>query len=309
MRWWTVRRTGLVLLLLSMLQVTRAQALPPSPQFKLPVNGVVRDYRLFTPAKGRPLPLVVMLHGGMGTSANIEEYLNLTAVAARENFAVVYPQGIGRAWNDARTNKNLMSPNASTADDVAFLNDLVDHLVRQGVADPKRVFISGLSNGGFMAMRMACEAPEKFVAFAPIIASAPLTAAKGCRPKRPLPVLLINGTDDGLVKYAAQAAAAQGNFGAAELAAFWGERNGCKSFTDRTLPDVDQSDRSTITERRYQSCLEKGEVRLLIVRGGGHHSPSQGAVRDYPLLARVLGVRNHDINTADALWDFFRQQP
>jgi polyhydroxybutyrate depolymerase len=305
-------RLCLTIALLIMAATTQhATALPPSPQFKISIDGVVRDYRFFRPfgSLGKPLPLIVMLHGGTGTSANIEEYLNLTAVAARENFAVVYPQGIGRAWNDARANKKLMSPNASTADDVTFLNGLVDQLVRQGFADSKRVFISGLSNGGFMAMRMACESPDRFVAFAPLIASAPLSAAKDCRPKRSLPVLLINGTDDGLVKFAAPAAASQGNFGAVELAAFWGERNGCTSFTDDVLPDVDPNDKSTITARRYKGCPANGEVELLTVRGGGHQPPSRGAVRDYPLLSRLLGVRNHDIDTAETIWAFFKRQP
>jgi polyhydroxybutyrate depolymerase len=298
----------LALLQVTPLRITGAHALTVSPQFKLSVKGVIRDYRLFVPVQGKPLPLVLMLHGGTGTSANIEEYLNLTRVAARETFAVVYPQGIRRAWNDARTNKTLMSPNASTADDVAFLNELVDQLVRQGIADPKRIFISGLSNGGFMAMRMACEAPERFVAFAPIIASAPLTAGIDCRPARPLPVLLINGTDDSLVRFSGQAAANQGNYGAVELAAFWGERNGCNGFSDDALPDLDPADKSTITARRYSGCRTSGDVELLTVTGGGHQPPSRGQVRDYPLLARVLGVRNHDIDTAETIWAFFKRQ-
>jgi polyhydroxybutyrate depolymerase len=292
-----------------LLQAATAQALAPSPQFKISVNGVVRDYRMFRPAADKPLPLVLMLHGGRGTSANIEEYLNLTAVAARENFVAAYPQGISRAWNDARTNKALMSPNASTADDVAFLNALVDDLIAKGVADPKRVYISGLSNGGFMAMRMACEAPERFAAFAQVIASAPLSARDTCRPSRPLPVLMINGTNDSLVKFSAQDAATQGNFGAVELAAFWGERNGCKAFSDEALPDLDPNDNSKITARRYTGCPAKGEVQLLTVNGGGHQPPSRGAVRDYPMLSRLLGQRNHDIDTAETIWAFFKRQP
>jgi polyhydroxybutyrate depolymerase len=301
------RALYLAVLAAAALLAPSAQALAPSPQFKISVAGVVRDYRMFRPTKDKPLPLVLMLHGGMGTSANIEEYLNFTAVAASENFVAVYPQGISRAWNDARTNKALMSPNASTADDVAFLNGLVDDLIAKGVADPKRVYISGLSNGGFMAMRMACEAPDRFVAFVAMIASAPLTAATTCRPKRPLPMLLINGTDDGLVKFSPQAAAAQGNFGAVELAAFWGERNGCKGFTDMMLPDLDPADKSTISARRYSGCPAKGDVELLTVNGGGHQPPSRGKVRDYPLLSRVLGVRNHDIDTAETVWAFFKR--
>jgi polyhydroxybutyrate depolymerase len=304
-----MRRYLTLTLLIIAATAQNVSALPPSPQFKIFVDGVARDYRFFRPfgSLGKPLPLVVMLHGGTGTSANIEEYLGLTAIAARENFAVVYPQGIGRAWNDARSNKQLMSPNASTADDVAFLNELVADLVRRGFADPKRVYLSGLSNGGFMAMRMACESPDRFAAFAPLVASAPLSVAKDCRPKRPRPVLMINGSNDGLVKFSAPDATKQGNFGAVELSAFWAERNGCKGFGDEALPDIDPNDKSTISARRYQNCPPKGDVELLTVQGGGHQPPSRGAVRDYPLLARVLGVRNHDIDTAETIWTFFKQ--
>jgi polyhydroxybutyrate depolymerase len=201
-----------------------------------------------------------------------------------------------------------MSPNASTADDVAFLNALVDNLIAKGIADPKRVYISGLSNGGFMAMRMACEAPERFAAFAQVIASAPLNARDTCRPARPLPMLMINGTDDTLVKFAATAAAAQGSFGANELAAFWATRNGCTTSADSALPDLDPQDKSSVTLRRYVGCKSGGEVEFLTVKGGGHQPPSQGSVRNYPLLRGILGVRNHDIDTAETFWAFFKRQ-
>jgi polyhydroxybutyrate depolymerase len=286
-----------------------AYALPPSPQARIFVDGVLRDYRLFRPPgmAGKALPTVFMLHGAMGTAVQIEEYVGLTAVAAREGFAIVYPQGIGRGWNDARAGKSRLAPNASSADDVKFLKNLTDELIAKGLADPKRIYIGGLSNGGFMAMRMACEAPERFAAFAPIIASAPLSAATACRPKRPLPVLMINGTNDGLVKFAAPDAARQGSFGAVELAAFWGLHNGCTGFTDEALPDLDPKDSSTVSARRYTGCPVNGSVELLTVAGGGHQPPSRSSVRDYPLLSRMLGVRNHDIDTAETLWAFFKR--
>jgi polyhydroxybutyrate depolymerase len=287
-----------------------ARALPPSQQAKISVDGVIRDYRLYRPpgTTGKPVPLVLMLHGAMGTAAQIEEYIGLSAVAAREGFAVAYPQGVGRGWNDARAGKSRLALNASTADDVKFLRNLTDELIAKGIADAKRIYIAGLSNGGFMAMRMACEAPGPFAAFAPVIASAPLSANNSCRPPRPLPVLLINGTDDGLVKFSAKDALDQGNFGAVELAAFWGERNGCKGFTDEARPDLAPNDRSTVTARRYSGCSANGAVELLTVNGGGHQPPSRGNVRDYPMLARLLGVRNHDIDTAETIWAFFSRQ-
>jgi polyhydroxybutyrate depolymerase len=302
------RLVGL-LLMAAMSLSTAAHALPPSPQARILVDGVVRDYRMFRPPGtfGKALPLVFMLHGAIGTSAQIEEYVGLTAVAAREGFAIVYPQGIGRGWNDGRADKSRIAPKGSGADDVKFLKSLIEELVAKGLVDPKRIYISGLSNGGFMAMRMACEAPERFAAFAPIMASAPLSAAAACRPKRPLPVLLINGTDDGLVKFSAKDAAGQGSFGAVELAAFWGQRNGCKGFADEALPDLNPKDSSTVSARRYTGCPANGVVELLTVTGGGHQPPSRSDVRDYPLLLRMLGVRNHDIDTAETLWAFFKR--
>ncbi len=286
-----------------------AHALPPSPQARITVDGVIRDYRLFRPPGtfGKALPTVFMLHGATGTAVQIEEYVGLTAVAAREGFAIVYPQGVGRGWNDARAGKSRLAPNASSADDVKFLNSLTDELIAKGLADPKRIYIAGLSNGGFMAMRIACEAPERFAAFAPIMASAPLSAATACRPKRPTPVLLINGTNDGLVKFSAKDAAGQGNFGAVELAAFWGQRNGCKGFADEAQPDLDPKDNSTVSARRYSGCPATGGVELFTVTGGGHQPPSRSEVRDYPMLSRMLGVRNHDIDTAETVWAFFKR--
>jgi polyhydroxybutyrate depolymerase len=300
-------RLAVALIVIALAPEASAQA--PSTSAKITVDGVVRDYGLFRPpgATGKPAPLVLMLHGAMGTAAQIEDYLGLSAVAERDGFAVAYPQGTGRGWNDARAGKARFAPNASTADDVKFLNALIDELIAKGIADPKRIYISGLSNGGFMAMRMACEAPERFAAFVAMIASAPLSAAITCRPKRPLPVLLINGTNDSLVKFTAKDAASQGNFGAEELAGFWGERNGCKSFTDEALPDLDPKDNSTISARRYTSCPAKGNVELLTVQGGGHQPPSRGKVRDYPMLSRLLGVRNHDIDTAETVWAFLNR--
>jgi polyhydroxybutyrate depolymerase len=274
---------------------------------KLTVNGLTRDYRLYQPRPGKPAPLVLMLHGATGTGTQIEEYIGLNRVAAREGFVVAYPNGILRGWHDGRADKHRLATMVSNADDVGFLNRLVDDLIAKGIADPKRVYLAGLSNGGFMAMRMACESSERYAAFASLVASAPLDAATTCRPTRPLPVLLINGTADTLVKFDAVTAARQGNFGANEVAAFWGARNGCASFADTALPDLDISDRSTVTRRLYSGCTAGGDTEFLTVQGGGHQAPSRGTVRDYPMLAGLLGVRNHDIDTAETIWSFFQR--
>jgi polyhydroxybutyrate depolymerase len=310
---WCLDKLSVSVLVCQLLAAAAAPAAvaqtPPSTQQSLNVAGAARDYRLFRPAgvASKPAPVVIMLHGALGTSSQIEEWLGLSAVAARENFAVVYPQGVGRSWNDARAAKFRMLTNSSAADDVAFLDRLTDDLIAKGIADPKRVYIAGLSNGGFMTMRMACEKSGKYAAFASVIASAPLSISATCKPPRPLPMLMINGTADTLVKFDAKGAAEQGNFGAAELAKFWADRNGCGAATETALPDVDAGDKSTVTARRYSGCKANAGVELLTIRNGGHQPPARGNQRDYKLMAFMLGARNHDLDTAESFWAFFKQ--
>lgn len=302
-------------LALAGLSVT-ALALPaearPQPR-TLVVGGVERSYLLEVPerarGRGRPVPLVLALHGGAGTAERLASYLGLSPVAAREGFAVVYPQGVDKGWNDGRQPSQRYR-GGSSADDVGFLTALVDRLVADRVADPARVYVIGVSNGGGMTLRLACEAPDRFAAFAPIIAPAPAAMRSGCRPSRPLPMLIVNGTADRLVPYSGAGTRAwddRAMMAAPDHAAFWAARNGCGEPRRAELPDLDPNDGSTVERVSYAGCRSQASVVFLSVTGGGHQPPSAKGGSMDGLIAAALGRRNRDIDTAETAWAFFRQ--
>ncbi|MFM8509917.1 MAG: alpha/beta hydrolase family esterase [Betaproteobacteria bacterium] len=139
-------------------------------------------------------PLVLVLHGGAGSAAMQRQRTGFDAVAQREGFMVVYPQGSEfrpgmHAWNTGY----LMRRQVGTVDDVAFLDALIDRLIDQYGADPKRVYMTGGSNGGMMTMVYATQRAERLAGIAPVIAA---MFSFDVRPSRPIPILLINGALD-----------------------------------------------------------------------------------------------------------------
>ena len=126
----------------------------------------------------------------------------LAQLAPREGLVAVFPEGRGSRWNwfppgkESAKDVQFFQQHGGLPDDVSFLKSLVADLVRRGVSDPKRIYLSGLSLGGVMALRMACVDAGSFAAIGLLIsAMAELTGAS-CQPAKPLPILMINGTAD-----------------------------------------------------------------------------------------------------------------
>jgi len=162
-------------------------------------HGVARTYALYVPASlqsGVPAPLVVALHGGGGNAANLERTVRLDAIAEREGFLVVYPDGSGRldeillTWNAGNCCGYALD---EQVDDIGFIGALVAQLSDMYAIDPRRVYATGMSNGGMMSYRLACEAADLFAAVAPVAGA--LNVAD-CEPAEPVSVLAIHGTAD-----------------------------------------------------------------------------------------------------------------
>lgn len=279
------------------------------------VNGVKRSYTAQLPAK-RPAPLVIVLHGKTQRGADMITRTAWPQVAKREGLAVVFPDGLNNAWADARTKAGpaLRGPPAGT-DDVAFIAKLVEKLVADGTADAKRVFIEGISNGGAMAMTMACARADLFAAAASVIMNLTDEAAVTCHPSRPVPMLLMNGTADLLVPYGGGHGtsyfAADGFWSTDETLAFWRRLNGCETDDAETtdLPDMAPADHSTVT-RISSRCPRGHDVVLYRVNHGGHRVPGFSPDARFPKVAAgLLGPQNADIDAAETIWTFFSQFP
>ncbi len=277
------------------------------------IQGQLRTFQRYTPnsvlVRGKRAPVVIALHGASGTADHLQGYLGLNAVADREGFVAVYPQGENNRWNDGREPKNKADGETSTADDVTFLNTLADALVVQGVADPKRIYVLGLSNGGFMALSLACSDGARFAAFGAVIASMPVATASTCKPQATAPVVMINGTEDQLVRFDGKRGqlGISGNLPPLEAARVFADRASCQTATNVALPDADPADGTTVSKTTWERCAPGAGVEFYAVLGGGHQSPTTSSAGRTVVLDSLLGARSRDIDTAETVWAFFKR--
>jgi polyhydroxybutyrate depolymerase len=166
------------------------------------LDGRTRNYFVHTPPAhtGKaPLPLVLVLHGATESAENVERLSGMSAKADQENFLVVYPTGTGRLKNVPTWNAGACCGYAmeNKIDDVAFLRALLEKVEKDYSVDPKRVYAAGISNGGMMSYRLACELSDKFAAISPVEEAQDLP----CHPTSPVSVIVFHGTANHLVPF------------------------------------------------------------------------------------------------------------
>ena len=287
----------------------------PAAADSIAINGVTRSYTAQLP-DNKPAALVIVLHGNTQTGADMAARTAWPAVAKREGFGVVFPDGLNRAWADLRPNTKRAgrAPPAGT-DDVGFIVALIEKYTADGAADPKRIYLTGLSNGGAMTMTTVCARAGLFAAAAPVIFNLTDDMANACHPSKPVPMLMINGSADPLIPY-------QGGRGTSRFAvagfwstertfAFWRSVNGCdaQDAAALDLPHRDPSDPTTVT-RIASHCPPGRDVVLYRVNSGGHRMPRRFSDARFPrIVDRWLGPQNRDIDGAETIWEFFRQFP
>ena len=278
------------------------------------VGKVSRQYTVRLPDT-KPAPLVIVLHGNTQTGADMITRTAWPAVAKREGFGVVFPDGLNHSWADLRPTSlraGRIPPHGT--DDVAFIAKLVDKLVADGSADPKRIYITGISNGGAMTMTMVCKRADLFAAAASVVINLTDQSANPCRPARPVPMLMMNGTADPLVPYkggrGTSRFAVDGFWSVEKTLGFWRKINGCEA-ADASATDLahrDPAERSTVT-RIDSKCPPGRDVVLYRVNDGGHRMPGNPDAR-FPRLANTfLGPQNRDIDGAETIWAFFKKFP
>jgi polyhydroxybutyrate depolymerase len=277
-------------------------------------DGRQRSYLVHVPpraAAGKPLPVVLSFHGGGGSAAGHQRFSRTDAVADREGFLAVYPDGTGR-FED-----RLLTWNAGTCcgrsvveqvDDVGFALAVLDHLAARAAVDPARVYATGMSNGSMMAYRLAAEAADRIAAVAGVAGSMVLVRFS---PSRPVPVLHIHSVDDPRALYG-------GGLGppfplsgvrvlhpaVEEMLARWTAADGCPETpgVEPTLhgrPDTAAAGH-TATRLTWAPCREGSEVAHWKLTGAGHVWP--GGPRDLP---RLLGAASDVIDADEEIWRFF----
>ena len=267
----------------------------------LEAGGVTRRYFLYLPStwhRGRPVPLVLVFHGGGGRASDIAPHTGFSRLAEREGFVVAYPQGLNGRWNDGRGY-------AATHDDVGFVRALLDTLGRELVIDPRRVYATGISNGAMFSYRLACDLPGTFAAVAPVAGAMPADLAPACAHTQAVSVLAFQGTADPLMPYAGGGVARRRGrvLSAEQSIAFWATTSGCTAAPVTTDEPDRTTDGTRVRRTVYGTCREGRSVELYTIDGGGHTWPGG------PPVGGSVGRVTREVDATPLIWAFFAQHP
>jgi polyhydroxybutyrate depolymerase len=254
---------------------------------------------ILRPAPRGRAPTVIVLHGALISAEYTELWYGFAEAAAKHGFAIAYPRGLGLQWNDGR-----QGVWGSTADDVGFLKRLARELVTRGVANPDRLYLAGVSNGGMMALRMLCEAPDQFAGIATVIASMPELVGARCRARAPKSNLMFKGTADPVVPYRGGDvgfSGLQGRVWSAErTAVFLAGRNGCKAASKALVSGRPVQGTMRVVKLDWRRCGSERGVTLYRVEGGGHQV--FGSTNFLPFL---LGSGTRRVSAPDVIMAAF----
>ncbi len=265
-----------------------------------------RSFVLYVPTSytpDEPLPLVVSLHGRTASAVSQIYSSDMNTVAEREGFIALYPNAINTEWGYGR---GVPAYGSRMQNDEQFLMNLLDDIGQDVAIDRQRVYVTGLSNGGFMTQRLACTMQNHFAAFASVAATAPYGIEQFCEGAGAVPVLMMNGRDDRIVPWEGitrQTSAGRSVYFAApveQTVRFWQSHNSCgDDYLFETLPQVDEA--TTTNVYRARNCPDDAPVILYEIEGGGHVWPG---IR--PVESELLGTSTDDFNASEVIWEFFQ---
>jgi len=215
---------------------------------------------------------------------------HLHALADREGFLVAFPEGIEKNWNDGREFTSSRA-HRDHVDDVAFVAALVDAIGRAHAVDPRRVYATGISNGGIFSHYLAAHLSARLAAIAPVVGGIADPPEAWLRPEQPVSVLMLQGTRDPLVPYHGGAVA-------------WAALNGGREPVREPLP-ADGKDRCGGLRTIYPGGRDGSEVTLVRLDGGGHTWPGGAQYLPELLIGRVC----RDFDATALIWDFFKAHP
>lgn len=277
---------------------------------KFSVDGIEREYILHLPKNygSSELPLVMVFHGGGGTAEQIKNHVKFNKLADKENFIVVYPNAVDKNWNDGRIGDKL----PMDRDDVKFISMLLDTLTANYKINSKRIFSTGISNGGFFSFYLALKLSNRILAIAPVTANIPENLKDTWKTDKPISVLLINGTKDPLVKFDGGPVGFKDDETGrgVSLSTSWTVKilagnNSCQSSTKIEVIEDKEDDECTAEKETYYKCAEGTKVILVTIKGGGHTWP--GASQYLPKI--LVGNVCKDFNATEMIWEFFKSLP
>ena len=258
-------------------------------------DNMQRHYILYVPAMynaSNPTPLVFNFHGLTGTSTIAMWHADFRLIADTANFIVVHPQGLLNSlgvthWNIGQTGTSI--------NDIDFVSVLLDSLSLDYNIAQDRIYSTGMSNGGYMSYRLACELSDKIAAIAPVAGSYISYMLNSCNPIHPTPVLNIHGVADTMSIYYGE----PGVESIPSIISYWGNHNQCDTQSIFTqVANINLTDSSTAEHYVWKNGINGVEVEHFKIIDGGHTWPGS----NFP---NSNGITNFDINASVEIWRFF----
>jgi polyhydroxybutyrate depolymerase len=290
-------------------------------------DGVERHYFVHVPPSydgTQSTAVIINLHGGGGSAETAKAGSLMDASSDADGYIVVYPEALegtggGRKWNNGPRDDEA---DQGLGDDVGFIRAMLDVLDEDFAIDAARVFTTGISNGGMMAYRLACELSDSIAAAAPIASQ---RMVDSCTPDRPISVVHFHGLEDGLIPYEGGASdlthldgqvgiicynllqnhvALQDDMMSADesISAFL-TRNDCPADST-TAAHGEQAQTHS-----YGPCENDSEVVVCTMADAGHTWPGGAYEVDGDCLLAAVGGISQDINANEMMWEFFQRHP
>jgi len=299
-------------------------------QEEVEINEHTRTYVVHLPQgydSQQHYPVVILLHGRDQDAAEMARLTHFNEFADKDSIIAVYPNAVNGRWNfganqlqpyrrgpyrrrgpfgpgypppGPRQEPGQRRPGAGPAEEFPFFHRMLDRLATHYSVDTRRIYAVGLGEGGFMALRMGCNMADRIAAIATVAAAMPKTL--NCIPSRPIPVLLINGTEDHIVHYDG------GRYrdgllhllSAEDSAKEWARLNRCSEKPNESkLPSLQKGSKDTKVYL-FDGCHENAQVALYAVKDGGHTWPGG----EQYMSEKEIGKTSHALNANETIWSF-----
>lgn len=270
-------------------------------------EGVTRNYIVFLPKNyngSTSLPIVVSLHHDGSDAQQYLVYTGMNSVADTAGFIVVYPNAYYssvagyRSFNHDAIISSII-PNDPDTRDVGFIDALLDTVISHYRIDLDRIYAAGLSGGGYLAFKMACQFNNRFAAIAAVGPEFSIPTANSCTNLRAVPLLYFFGTNDPIIPYKN---ARSGWYNGEQMVNFWINYNNCFESDTTSIADLDPKDGCTVEKMTFQNDITNSRVIFYKINNGGHTWPGTA---DSPAMSWA-GKTARDINANVEIWNFFK---
>ncbi|MEO6523619.1 MAG: hypothetical protein ABIN91_18190 [Mucilaginibacter sp.] len=256
------------------------------------VNGVKREFTTYLPTDAiGGMPVVISLHGGFASPKGQFKLADFRPIADKDKFIVVCPAS-KHGWEDGK--------DVGKIDEVKFIDQLISYLIKTYHANGNRIYVTGISKGGFMTARLACQLSSRIAAVA--IVAATLDSNEGYTPQYPMPILFIHGTKDPIVSYNGGSLFGREVYSHRDIIKKWAAIDNCNPKPVITnIPDK-AGDGTSLIKEEYTNSATGMQVIGYTVNNGGHTWP--GGSQYLPRF--LIGKTTKNLNACQTIWDFFK---